>query len=131
MEDEKKLEQNDENKARPYTLRGIEIKKDSFLVFHHEKLNIVVTDDEYRKLVKLAGSEAVTYEFKDIKSLKYKSHFGKGVMTIHFVEPKRKSVKEVFIFGGKHGSTNIGAVMLDIDMRKLSLELARYKRDNE
>ncbi|MCQ2771944.1 MAG: hypothetical protein MJ238_01535 [Bacilli bacterium] len=129
MADEKILEEKEENKPQPYTLRGIEIKKDSFLVFHHEKLNIIATDEEYRKIVKKDEANSISYDFKEIKALKYKSHFGKGVLKIAFLDPKKKTVKEVFKFGGKHGSTNIGAVMLDLDMRKLGLELYRYKRD--
>ena len=90
MIDEKILEETEENKPQPYTLRGIEIKKDSFLVFHHEKLNIIATDEEYRKIVKNDEANSVSYNFKDIKTLKYKSHFGRGVLKITFLEEKKK-----------------------------------------
>lgn len=121
----------DENRPLPQTLNGIEVYKDKFLVFHHEKLNIVATDEEHKSLVKKAQSEAVTYLFSEIKSLKYRSHFGKGVLKITWLEDKKKASKEVFIFGGKHGTTNMGAVVLSLDMNKLKYEFKRFQEEHK
>lgn len=128
MSEEKNVELEEENRPTPCTLKGIEIKKDSFLVFHHEKLNVVATDDEYKKLVKEANENATTYEFKDIKSISYRHLLGKGRLIIKLLDPKAKPIKETFVYGKSYRLTNIGSVVLDLDVKKLKIEFKKYTK---